>query len=344
MATIREIAKMANVSPSTVSRVLNNDQTLSVADETRKRVLEVAGQLNYKPFRVRHRHLVEKKKKEVEIGLLLWCSQQYEFSDPYFLSIRQGIERKCSELGINITKVIRMSEPKSDADLYSLELDGLVIVGEVEPKSLVNMFQKEDRIVFVNYSPDETQYDAVVSNFVQATETALQHLLDHGHTRIGFIGGKEYVRQYGSYQLTDIEGQRLKTYKTIMRKYGIYDEKLIYLNEWTTASGYQVMKEILTKPNIPTAFFVASDPLAVGVLRALHEEGVKVPGDIAIVSFDDIEIAEYVTPPLTTVKVYAEQMGRAAVNLLMDRLNGREVPMKVVFPTKLMIRKSCGCE
>jgi LacI family transcriptional regulator len=345
MTTIRDIAKKAKVSPATVSRVLNNDQTLSVSEETRKRILEIAVQLKYKPMRVRQQQSKRNTSKEhIEIGLLLWCSQQDEFNDLYFLSIREGIEKQCLDLGIHITKIIRMTDPKNDADLYASKLDGMIIVGEIDPKSLVNMFHKEDRLVFVNYSPDERHYDAVVSDFCQATELAISHLLQHGHKKIGFIGGKEHIRQFGSYQITEIEGQRLKTYKKVMQEHGIYDEKFVYLNEWSTASGYQTMKEILTQSDIPTAFFVASDPLAIGALRAIHEEGLSAPDDISIVSFNDIEIAEYVNPPLTTIKVYTEQMGRTAVNLLIDRLNGREIPMKVVLPTKLIVRKSCGCD
>lgn len=102
------------------------------------------------------------------------------------------------------------------------------------------------------------------------------------------------------------------------------------------------MKKAIKKGDLPTAFFVASDPMAIGAIRALLESNIGVPDEVAIVSVDDIEMAAFVSPPLTTVKMYSEQMGRVAVNLILERISGREIPLKVEVPTKLIIRDSCG--
>lgn len=116
----------------------------------------------------------------------------------------------------------------------------------------------------------------------------------------------------------------------------------IYIGEYTMSHGYELMKKAIKKKNVPKAFFVASDPMAIGALRALQEAGLSVPSDVALVAFDDIEAARFSSPPLSTVKVYTKEMGQTGVKLLMDRINGRNLPIKVTIPTSLVIRQSCG--
>jgi LacI family transcriptional regulator len=110
--------------------------------------------------------------------------------------------------------------------------------------------------------------------------------------------------------------------------------------DWGPASGYSLTKKLIKSGRIPSAIVVASDPTALGVLRALHEAEINVPNDVSVISFDDIEAAEYVNPRLSTVKVHGDEMGRTAVKLLYDRLMGRKIAMKVTLPTELIIRDS----
>src|SRR5699024_6969212 len=121
-------------------------------------------------------------------------------------------------------------------------------------------------------------------------------------------------------------------------------ENHIFTGEFTMSDGYRLMKASLAQGNIPRAYFIASDPMAVGALRALQEEGLSIPKDVAIVSFDDIEMAQFASCPLSTVHVPTELMGRTSVKLLVDRLSGREVPLKVTVPTKFIVRESCGAK
>ncbi|MFC4766184.1 LacI family DNA-binding transcriptional regulator [Effusibacillus consociatus] len=342
MATLKDIALRANVSNATVSRVLNQDHTLSVTEETRQRILAIAEQLKYKPSRkrnIKHNVNIEENAK---LGLLLWCSQQEEYNDPYFLSIREGIEREFSDLGIEIAKTMRAGGNGSDFSVN--ELDGLIVVGKIAADDIEKISMQMNNIVFVDYSPDPERYDSVVIDFGRATETAIEYLLNLGHKKIGYIGGRIYIGTHGSERRTELPDERLVTYEKIMKNRGLDHSNHFYLGDWTTTDGYEMMKRAIEKGNLPSAFLVASDPMAIGAVRALHEAGIKVPDDVAIVSFDDIELAQYVTPSLTTVKAFTEQMGRTAVNLLLERLNGREVPLKVVVPTKLVIRQSCGGE
>lgn len=142
----------------------------------------------------------------------------------------------------------------------------------------------------------------------------------------------------------EYEDERLSTYKRYIGEKKIENTQDSYVGEFTLSDGYALMQQAIAGGNLPQAFFIASDSMAVGALRALQEKNIKVPEDVAIVSFNDIEMAAYVNPPLTTVKVHTEQMGSVAVKLLLDRLAGREIPLKVTVPTELIVRESCGAK
>lgn len=334
MATIKDIATKAKVSTATVSRVLNNDYTLQVADETRQRIIEVAKELGYKKGAPKRQEGVPVSK--MNVGLVIWCSEQIEFSDPYYLSIRQGIEEECIKHDIAITKVFRFTD-EADINIDAYQFDGLFVIGKVH----ANLFSKSSttHIVSVDYKLNET-CDSVISDFRKATRQAMNHLFQLGHQKIGYIGGISYVRDTEGivYNLDD----RQMEYEKIMKEKGWYDKRHILTGEWRTEEGYQLMKQALELTERPTAFLIGSDPMAIAAMKAVSESQYRVPDDIAIVSFDDIPFASFVTPPLTTVKIFTQEMGATAVKLMVDRLNGREIPLHVTIPSKLIIRNSCG--
>ncbi|MFB5761478.1 LacI family DNA-binding transcriptional regulator [Paenibacillus medicaginis] len=323
MATIKDIAREAGVSAATVSRVLNNDLSLAVSPDTKSRIFAAAEHLGYKPSRLRQlKQNTERAGKTV--SLLLWCSIEEERDDPYYASIRRGIELRCEELGLTLGQTLR-----GRSSLVALQkTDGLIVVGSVDPEEAVKLHPDKNTIVLVDQYRELLEYDSVRLHFRQAVEQALGHLLDLGHRRIGFIGGEG-------------EGERRAHYfERFMRKRGLYNPQFVRTGAWSTADGYRMMNELLAGEERPTACFAASDPLAIGALRALNEHGVKVPEDMAIVGFDDIEMAAFVQPPLTTVRAYPEQMGKAAVQLLTERFEGREAPAHSVIGTRLVIRES----
>lgn len=339
MATIKDIAAQAKVSLATVSRVLNNDQTLSVSEETRERIFAIADEMQYKPSRTK-RLKRETEMAQKEIGLLLWISPDEENEDPYFSSVRRGIERRCEELGITIAKTIRGKQVENHTFQH---LDGLITVGSIDMEDMDKIFSKKNGLVLVNHSLDLRAYDSVKLDFQQAVEDVLNHLFALGHEKIGFVGGHEYLYKLGPDKKgpTVAEARRLH-FERIMREKGLYDPEHVYIGEWSTASGYDIMNQILSKADRPTACFFANDPMAIGALRALHEHGVKVPEAMAVIGFDDIDVSAYVNPPLTTVKVYPDQIGRTALQLLIERFEGREIPIHAVVGTSLIVRESCG--
>ncbi|WP_169089423.1 LacI family DNA-binding transcriptional regulator [Paenibacillus sp. PL91] len=340
MATIKDIAQEAGVSAATVSRVLNNDMTLAVSEETRTRIFSIAEQLQYKPSRLRRMKKEEQLSRQ-QIGLLMWSTLEDEHEDPYFTSIRKGIETRCEELGISIIKVLRGNSRVEMQPVH--ELDGLIVVGSIEENDVRQLYNNGNRIVFVNHSNELNEYDTVKLHFEQATRAVVSHLRGLGHEKIGYIGGNDYVNRLNSlYEGTENDEPRRVFFEKAMRELGLYEESYVLKAYWSSNSGYEAMNRLLLQSSLPTACFIGSDPMAVGALRALHEHGIKVPEDMAIVGFDDIEISAYLNPPLTTVRAHTEHMGRSAVQLLLERIEGREAAIHMTINTTLVVRESCG--
>jgi LacI family transcriptional regulator len=339
MATIKEIAEKANVSISTVSRVLNNDQTITVMEETRKRIIQVAKELNY-ITRKKNVTSVQPKKESVNIGLLMGCNQEDEFDDPYFVSIRKGIEEQCIRKNMKISKFIRLKNRTDDQSLE--ELDGLIVVGYRNTDKIEELYKHSKNIVFVD--SESPGYDCVISDLKEASDKVMNHLYQLGHKKIGYIGGPVNDPEMQPNIDNDVDewNVRKQVYESFMKDKGLFNQDDLYIDQWGTSRGYRVMKEIIEKGDIPTAFFIGSDPMAIGAMRALNEAGKRIPEDVAIISVDGIEVSNFVNPPLSTVKIYTEQMGITAVNLLQERIEGRKIPLKVVVPTDLIVRESCG--
>jgi len=337
VATIKDIAEKAGVSSATVSRVLNNDYSLQVTEDTRLRIVEVAKELGYHKRSGRSNNKLETAAPVWNAGLVIWCTEEQEYSDPYFLSIRQGIERECAKHGINVTKKYRLMETVDMND--SNQLDGLFVIGKVHME-LLQTLTRVKTIVSIDYTLDES-HDSVMFDLRKATRQAMAHLLQLGHRRIGYIGGISYVRKAEG-KVYNIDERQLE-FEAIMKEKEL-DSSLIFTGDWRTEAGYQLMQQALKLEDRPTAFLIGSDPMAIAALKAISESGLQVPSDIAIVSFDDIPIASFVTPTLTTIKVFSEEMGTTAVKLMVDRFKGREVPLHVTIPTKLIVRKSCGAD
>jgi len=340
MATIKDIAQEAGVSAATVSRVLNNDVTLAVSEETRTRIFSIAEQLQYKPSRLRRMKKEEQLSRQ-QIGLLMWSTLEDEHDDPYFSSIRKGIETRCEELGINIVKVLRGN---SRMEMQSFnELDGVIVVGSIHDEDVNQLYSNGNRLVFVNHSGELYEYDTVKLHFEQATRAVIKHLRELGHQKIGYIGGNDYIHRLNrQFESTETEELRRVFFEKEMRERGLYDENFVIKAYWSSNSGYEAMNQMLQQSSRPTACFIGSDPMAVGALRALHEHGLRVPEDMAIVGFDDIEISAFLNPPLTTVRAHTEHMGRTAVQLLLERIEGREAAVHMTVNTTLIVRESCG--
>ncbi|MCH1625032.1 LacI family DNA-binding transcriptional regulator [Fredinandcohnia quinoae] len=326
MATIKDIAEKAGVSIATVSRVLNYDSTLSVSDDTKKRIFEVAEELSYKKRPAR-------KTTSAKIGIIHWYTEKEELNDLYYMSIRLGIEQRCEQNDIQVVNFYNNIE-----SMKQEELQGIIAVGKFSLKQVDELAAISEHLVFVDCNPDEQQFDAVVIDFEKATNMVLDHFIENGHISIGYIGGREVFKD----QTAEIEDSREKAFKSFMKNMNRLDEKSMFVGAFSVDDGFSLMEQAILQlgENLPTAFFAGNDLLAIGALRALHEKGITVPERVSIIGVNDISVSKYVFPPLSTVKVYTEVMGETAVDTLLERINGRQIAKKVFISTKLVIRES----
>lgn len=333
MASIKEIAERAGVSNATVSRVLNYDSSLSIADEKKKMIFEIAEALNYKP--PRQRKMEKQSNQSITLGLVHWYGIQEELNDVYYLSIRLGIEKSCIQEHIKLLKIFREEYELMEDQLK--EVDAILAVGKFTPSEINQMKKINKNIVFVDSSPEELLYDSVVIDFRSAMRKVINFLLDtKNYTDIGYIGGRDYIGK----EQTALGERREQFFKEYLAAKGLLKEENIYVGRFLPESGYELMKKAISDDHLPQAFFIASDTMAIGAIRALHEAGIKIPEDIGIVGFNDIPNAMYLVPPLSTVKVYTEFMGETAVVMAKERIMGREISKKSIIPTQLILRES----
>ncbi|WP_226529877.1 LacI family DNA-binding transcriptional regulator [Metabacillus niabensis] len=338
MATLKDIAQIAKVSTATVSRLVNSDPTLSVSDETRKKVMGIVSELNYKSTK-RNRDKSNSKKEFHHIGLILTNTEEDEVNDPYFMSLRMGIERVCEQYRMKIRSIQTIGNSDfSGSEIRSL--DGLIIVGTVDVKELKRIYFETNNIVFVDYEPDDSSVDVVISDLEKATQQILNHLFELGHRQIVYLGGRTVVKGIHNQEQKEKEDVRKTVFENVMKEKNLYKKDCVLVGEWGPNGGYKLMQELIRRRQLPSAIVVASDPMALGAFRALHQAGIKVPEDISVFSFDDIDSAGYLNPALSSVKIHSFEMGKTAVKLMYDRLKGRELPLKIVLPTELVHRES----
>lgn len=325
MATIKDIAAKAGVSIATVSRVLNHDETLNAQEETKKRIFEIAEELEYE---LRPQ---KKRKKKFKIGVFYSYSPQEELEDPYYLCIRLAIEKTLEEEGYRKQIVTLEDTQESLAGI-----DGIICVGTFGRSMVESIDHWEKPVVFIDACPDPGRFDSIVTDYRQAVAGILDYLIANGHTKIGMIGGLE-ADEDGE----EVLDQRLAAFREYLSEKGLYRQEYVKKGPYHAHYGYRLLKEMYRDGQLPTALFVANDSMAAGCYKTVYELGLSIPDDISIVGFNDVPAAKYMIPPLTTVRLYMEFMGEHAVRMLEDRImNGREICVKVTVPTKLYIRDS----
>lgn len=335
MATIRDIAERAGVSVTTVSRVLNLDATLNVADETRVNIFRIAEELDYTPRKNRRTKEEASAVQSKEIAIVYWYNYEQEMEDPYYLSIRLAIEQKAEEYGY----YTRLVNPNNIDTLPPDEV-GILVLGRIDEVVLEILKEQYGNVVIVDNIYRLKGYDYVGSDFEKATREVMEYLYDLGHRRIAHLGGRIEERETEK----EFDDKRDIVYQSFMKERGIYDESLIYdCGEYSTQNAYYKLREVLSKGNRPTAIMVSSDPMAIGAYRAIAELGLRIPEDISIISFNDQTNARYMIPPLTTVRIQTKYIGFAAVDLLAERERSpREYNKIVLLPTEIKRRRSCA--
>ncbi|MBU5595535.1 LacI family DNA-binding transcriptional regulator [Amphibacillus sp. MSJ-3] len=325
--TIKDIAEKAGVSIATVSRVLNYDSTLSVTEETKKRIFKTAEELDYKKRK-------PKTGATQRIAFLHWGTESEELSDIYYMAIRVGIEERAEHHNIQLLKYL-----KEDFLNIPKDIDGIVIVGHIFDDQLNQLKRITKNIVIIDSFYEVDGIDTVQIDFKKVTKKVLDHFIDRGHKKIGFIGGYETFHNTAD----PIEDKREKYFRSYLKKKKMLNEDYIFIDGFSADSGYLQMKRAIEtlKTDLPTAFYIGNDPLAIGALRALHEAGIEVPNRVSVIGVDDISISKFVYPALSTVRIETELLGETAIDLVMERiLTERKVAKKVYIDTSLIIRDS----
>ena len=333
-STSEDVANLAGVSRATVSYILNNVPNFHVSEETRERVLEAAHQLNYHPNAAARALVI---KQTHTLGLVLYETIDRLSVDPFLPAFVTGISSVISKAGFNLLLEAFGAIPQPDAYMRLVKeshIDGLILIGpRSDDYQLSQLDAAKFPTVLIGRPPSSGLAYVDVDN-VAAARQAVEHLIALGHQRIACITS-------GPVEFT-ASADRLSGYQSALLAHGhSFDPDLVrYGDHWK--AGYEAMLSLLALPQRPSAVFVASDVVALGVLRAARTTGIQIPHDLALVSFDDIPCAEFTVPTLTTVHVPAHNLGATAARMLLDIIRTGEGSEPVLLETSLIVRESCG--
>lgn len=332
--TQQDVARLAGVSRATVSYVLNGQTNsyVTITEETRERVLQAVNTLGYHPNAMAQSL---RSGMTATVGLLI-----PDMHNPHYWQIAHGVEQAVQPQGYDM--LLMSADLNPDREVHILQalsrrrIDGLILLltfPEHIHQEIEMLVEQRKAIVLLN-GPIPS-IDGARTSYAAGARDAMTHLYHLGHRRIGLI--------YGVAQ-SQLGLDRLNAYHDSLENFGLpLDEGLIVYCGTTLEDGYQAARRLLNLAERPTAVVVINDLLAIGALHASHECGLHVPQDISIVSFDDIAIAAYVNPPLTTVRMDAEELGRAAARLIFKRLQEPTLPPQEVFiSSQLVVRASSG--
>lgn len=328
MITIKDVAQHAQVSVTTVSHVING--TRFVSEAARERVQQAIATLNYVPSALA-RSL--KSNRTHTVGMMIPNN-----SNPYFAEIIRGIEDTCFEAGFNVILCNSDDDPHKQAQyvrvLSEKQVDGLIVLSSGgDPELIATLRSAGMPQVVVDREIDDLAADLVEVNHELGGYLATRHLLELGHRRIACIAGPQALSS---------ARQRVQGYHRALAETGQrVDDKLLRSADFTSAGGHEAMSSLLKMRQRPSAVFASNDLMAIGAVCAAAEAGLRIPEDLSVVGFDDIALAAYSNPPLTTIAQPKHQTGALAARLLLDRITQRDKPLRreILQPT-LCLRRS----
>ena len=326
--TMKDVAKAAGVHSSTVSRVINGNPNISQA--TAEKVLLAIKKLDYTPNALA-RSL--KTKKLQTFGMLI-----PDIANPFFAGLARGVEDRANEYGYNV--ILCNTDDCLEKEIIYLRLlaercvEGLILAtAKIRDKSIIELERSQFPYIMLSRNIKGLQENSISIDDIAGGYLATQYLIGLGHRKIGHITGP-----YNTTAALD----RIKGYKRALLNYGIpFNKKYIGEGDFRIKGGYSVMNHFLALKDPPTAVFTANDLLAVGAIEAIRENGYDVPSDFSIVGFDDIRLASYLSPSLTTVRQPMIEMGSLAINKLLERIEHKLSHKNILIKPELIKRKSC---
>ncbi len=331
LTTIKDVARHAGVSTATVSRVFNNAR---IVDEcTRQHVREIARELRYVPNAI-GRSL--SRRKTDAIGLIL-----PDLFGEFFSEVLRGSDQTAQQSNYHLVVSSSHNDRKEIRAALTMmrgRVDGLIIMSpHIDADTLNENLPQTLPVVLLSCNVESNAFDSLnIDNFGGALAMT-QHLLSHGHRRIAIILGME----------KNVDAtERLRGYAAALREAELdLDPRLRVAGNFTEASGYDAVKTLLGLHPRPTAIFASNDAMAIGALSALRDAGVQIPDEIALAGFDDIPVASYLTPTLTSVEVGIHHLGVRAIETVLHAVKNQNIHRRqhAILPTTLSLRESCGC-
>ena len=333
-ATIKDVARVAGVSVATVSKALN--AKIHVRKETREKVAKIAVELGYYPSAFGRGLVLQ---RTGNIAFVLDRAPRYLFSNMFYSKVLDGIVNELIQQDYNLLiSSHTFSDLNSDDGMpkFVLEknVDGLILIGKLEMRLVHEIYRRGIPFVFVDNFVRDKHYDCVMTDNLHGGVQAVTYLVEMGHRKIGFLKG---IGKHISVT------ERWESFKQTLKENNLpLEESWIGEGDVNLNGGREAMKQILSRSKtLPTAIFATNDEMSFGALQVLKEHGIDVPGQISLVGFDDVADASHQDPPITTVYVEKEEMGRIGTQLLIDRIKNPKAPAKrVTLPTRIVIRKS----
>ena len=328
--TLKEIARLAGVSPSTVSRVLNQPDSSAASPETRERIWKIIRETGYQP---NQNARILRMGSTAPTGQSICCifaRSDEMMNDPFFSRIARAMEQECFRRGY-IVRYSLSARQLNTASLHAASdyrVDGAVVLGRLSQRRLQLLQSHYRHLVYVGLNPIEANLDQIICSGYDAARAAMEHLISLGHREIAYLGEIDHEVRYQGY-CDALSAHRLPRGPVVE----------IPLS---ADGGYRGGLRLNSLVGV-TAAFCANDQCAIGAVKALREKGISIPQALSVISIDDIEIASYVTPMLTTIHIPTEEMGRQAARTLMERMEGeRRLPVRIQVPFSLTRRESCG--
>lgn len=335
ISTIYEIAKIAGVSPATVSKVINNYS--DVSDKTRAKVKRILEEQDFQPS---YEAQCLSTKRTWTLGLVYFENSKIGLKHPFFAAVIEAFKREAENQGYSLLLGSKNDRLKIDSFLQYFKyrsVDGIAIICSIpNDKETTEIIDSDFPTVVIDMFNKNTA--TVTSDNEQGCRLAMQYLYDLGHRKIAHITGMEEDDNW-------VSNIRKKSYINEMKRLNltIEDGYIQNGNNFDFNSGYNAMKKILENEERPTAVFAAGDKIALGAIEAIKHEGLNVPNDISVIGFDDSELCQYVTPKLTTVRQSCDEIGKEAADVLIEQINKKEkIISNNIVPVKLIVRESCS--
>ena len=325
-ATIKDVARELGLSVATVSRALSRPELLR--RETRERVIGVVERLGYRP------NLLARGLRRGQTRAILIVVPTLS---PFFLEIFAGAEQVTREAGFALLLGNGAGDPEREKACFdqvaSGQADGIILLTGVLPAEYAQgKYPLPPLVTVLETLPRHASIPVIRTDHRSGATEATWHLIELGHRRIAHIAGRKRVPS---------SARRIEGYREALAAAGLVSApELIHPGDFSMQSGAEGMEQLLQLEEPPTAVLCGNDEMAFGAIRTLHARGLSVPGDVSIVGFDDQNMAEFYSPPLTTVHIPRHELGRRAALELIERLEGRTVSPEIVLPTRLVIRGS----